>query len=108
LKIITCITVLLIAFLSAAQSGLDFDMEATNGTIDDYSYITYTITNLSQNTISNITIDHPDALMMNVPLHPSSLTPGASAAATGRVAIEFLEEYLFLDLQQQQRQQLEL
>lgn len=85
-----CILSFMFCFISlaaSAQSDLLFLMDATSGRIGDYSEITYTITNISSNDVNNISIDHPDAIVPNFNLSPSTLPPGATITATGRIAI---------------------
>lgn len=87
MRFLIFLSFMMIAPLSIAQADLDFDMDATHGRIGGYSDITYTITNISSNTITNISIDHPDAVVSNFTLSPSTIAPGASATATGRVPV---------------------
>ncbi|KEZ93838.1 hypothetical protein IL45_06480 [Nonlabens ulvanivorans] len=71
-----------------AQAELDFDMDVTNGPIGGYADVTYTITNLSPNdTYSNVTINHPDALIPNIVLNPSTIGPGIQVTATGQIPL---------------------
>lgn len=77
----------LLTLFSTAQNDLDFDMDVTNAWLGGYSNITYVITNNSSSDITNITINHPDALVSSFVLNPSTLAPGVTATATGRVAI---------------------
>jgi hypothetical protein len=72
---------------ATAQNELDFDMDVSTGTVGGYINITYTITNISTDPISNLVIDHPDAVINSFTPTPSTLTPGASLTATGKIAI---------------------
>lgn len=70
MKYILVLIVFFISLLMNAQAELDFDMDVTNGPIGGYADVTYTITNLSPNdTYSNVTINHPDALIPNIVLN---------------------------------------
>jgi hypothetical protein len=76
-----------IAFLSTAQSDIAFLLDVTSSFIGDYSEVTYTVTNNSTDVLTNITISHPDALVTNFTLNPSTLNPGESGTATGSIAL---------------------
>ncbi|PRX14445.1 T9SS type A sorting domain-containing protein [Nonlabens ulvanivorans] len=88
MKYILVLIVFFISLLMNAQAELDFDMDVTNGPIGGYADVTYTITNLSPNdTYSNVTINHPDALIPNIVLNPSTIGPGIQVTATGQIPL---------------------
>lgn len=77
----------LITLFSTAQNDLDFDMDVTVGKVGGYADVTYTITNITSNTINSLTINHTDAINPVWTLNPSTLAPGATVTATGKIAI---------------------
>jgi hypothetical protein len=87
MKICNFLIALLFTLFATAQNELDFDMDVSTGTVGGYINITYTITNISTDPISNLVIDHPDAVINSFTPTPSTLTPGASLTATGKIAI---------------------
>lgn len=84
--IIYLITVLCTLF-STAQSSIDFDMDVNIGRVGGYADVTYTITNISSNTINSLSINHTDAVNPVFTLNPSTLASGATITATGTIAI---------------------
>jgi hypothetical protein len=87
MKIGNFLIAVLFTLFATAQNELDFDMDATSARLGGYSDITYIITNNSSSNITNITINHPDAVVNSFVLNPSTLSPSASATASGRIAI---------------------
>ncbi|MGJ8685704.1 MAG: T9SS type A sorting domain-containing protein [Nonlabens sp.] len=87
MRTVISIFALFISFFSIAQNDLEFQLDAGYGPKGGYTDLTYTVTNISQNTISNLVITHPDAVTTSFTLSPSTLAPGATATATGRKAI---------------------
>ncbi|AGC77306.1 putative secreted protein (Por secretion system target) [Nonlabens dokdonensis] len=77
----------LLCLFSDAQNELDFDMDVTVGRVGGYADVTYTITNISNNSINSLTINHTDAINPVMTLNPSTLAPGATVTATGKIAI---------------------
>lgn len=87
MKIGNFLIAVLFTVFATAQNELDFDMDVSTGTVGGYVNITYTVTNISTDPISNLVIDHPDAVINSFTPTPSTLTPGASLTATGQIAI---------------------
>ncbi len=88
MKLITCLLIFLCAGFLTAQTDLDFDMDVTNGTIGEYADVTYTVTNLSPTeTYTNVTVNHPDAVIPMFTFNPSTLGPGIQVTATGRIPV---------------------
>ncbi|WP_438968766.1 T9SS type A sorting domain-containing protein [Nonlabens sp.] len=77
----------LLTVFATAQNELDFDMDVTYGRVGGYADVTYTITNISNNSINSLTINHTDAINPVLTLNPSTLVPGATVSATGKIAI---------------------
>ncbi|MDP5076505.1 MAG: T9SS type A sorting domain-containing protein [Nonlabens sp.] len=87
MKAILLLLSLILVQTATAQSELDFDMDVTDGFMGGYADVTYTITNISTNTFTNLTITHPDALNTSITLNPSTLAPGVTITATNRIAL---------------------
>lgn len=85
MKAIYFLCSLLCCFSVTAQ--LDFDMDVTAGLIGNHADVTYTVTNSSTtNTISNVTINHDDAVVTTF-IISTSLGPGMQVTATGSVPV---------------------
>ncbi|WP_405377206.1 T9SS type A sorting domain-containing protein [Nonlabens sp. Asnod3-A02] len=87
MKTIFQLIAVLCTLFSTAQPELDFDMDVNFGRVGGYADVTYTITNISSNTINNLSINHTDAVNPILTLNPSTLAPGATVIATGKIAI---------------------
>ncbi len=83
----TYVIAIFISFFSVAQPNLDFDMDVTTGVAGGYAGVTYTITNLSPDPISNLVISHPHAVITLFNPTPSTLAAGATLTASGQIAI---------------------
>ncbi len=87
MKVLSNLLALLFIALAAGQSNLDFDLDSQSGTVGGYSNITYTITNISNSVITDLNITHPDAVVSDFTINPSSLAPGETITAIGKIAL---------------------
>lgn len=88
MKYFSVIIVLWSALGFSQQGDIDFELVVSNGPMGGYADVTYFISNLSPTaTYTNVTINHPDAVLQNVVVTPSTLPPGIQVYLTGRIPL---------------------
>jgi hypothetical protein len=77
----------LLPFTALPQAIVDFDMDLSLASIGGHAEVTYTITNVSNSTVTITEIRHADAIQTVVIPATSSINPGDVITETNRIAI---------------------